>query len=83
MYRYNAPGMLQDPNLLSLNRAQGDDFAYMVALPASHSPWITMVATLLVVQSVICVPCHMCCGGPILLSMQLTIWNAELDVLCF
>jgi len=58
MYRYNAPGMLQDSNLPSLNRAQGDDFAYMVALPASRGPWITIVATLLVVQSVICVPCH-------------------------
>ncbi len=69
MYRYNAPGMLQDPNPL----------AYMVALPAFHSPWVTMVATLLVVHSVICVPCHVCCGGPILLSMQLTIWNAEVD----
>lgn len=50
MYRYNAPGMLQDSNLLSLKRAQGDDIDYMVALPASGGPWITIVATWLVVQ---------------------------------
>lgn len=76
MYRYNAPGMLQNSNLLSLERAPDHDFAYRVALPASHRPWITVVATLLVVQPVICVPCHTRCGDPVLLPMQLTCWNA-------
>lgn len=30
-----------------------------------------------------CVPCHTCCGDPILLSMQLTFCNAEIHVSCF
>ena len=48
-------------------------------LVGAESVW----STLLIVQSMMCVPCHMCCSDPILLSMQLTFWNARLDVFGF